>query len=214
MQLTDLLLHVPNFLSPEECQILIDAFNKREESEWRYEGCTHAFHGRTVISTFRSLILTDPEDEAYQLFRSSTEKIINLYHDYLDSFDAFHKNIKRAFKYSHEYRLMKYYPGSWIHPHTDSGVHDPWVYGSCTFNLNDEYTGGDFVFFNGRHRVKLGRGDAMIWPADYFWVHHVEEVQTGIRYSANTFLQCLPQEYKMELVNSVIHNHPGSYNIK
>ena len=31
---------------------------------------------------------------------------------------------------------MKYEIGNKIHPHVD---HDPHVYGSCTFNLNEEY---------------------------------------------------------------------------
>jgi predicted 2-oxoglutarate/Fe(II)-dependent dioxygenase YbiX len=88
------------------------------------------------------------------------------------------------------YRLLKYERGAKIHPHTD---HGPFVYGSCTFNLNDDYTGGRFAFFNGAHKVALGKGDAMIFPADYFWVHAVEEITSGTRYSTNSFLQSLPE---------------------
>ena len=85
----------------------------------------------------------------------------------------------------HMYRIMRYDKGAWIHPHTD---HDPGVYGSCTINLNDDYTGGDFSFWHGQHKVKLEKGDAMIWPADYYWVHEVEAITNGTRYSVNCFL--------------------------
>ena len=54
--------------------------------------------------------------------------------------------------YPHMYRIMKYETGQWIHPHVD---HDPYVYGSCTINLNDEYEGGEFQFWGGKHKVNL-----------------------------------------------------------
>ena len=94
--------------------------------------------------------------------------------------------------FPHTYRIMKYDTGAWIHPHTD---HAPYIYGSCTINLNEEYTGGDFSFWNGKYKVKLERGDAMIWPADYFWVHAVDEIQSGTRYSVNCFLRATPEYY-------------------
>ena len=35
----------------------------------------------------------------------------------------------------------------------------------------------------------------MIWPADYFWVHAVDEIQSGTRYSVNCFLRATPEYY-------------------
>lgn len=211
MELTDLLLHIPNFLSEDECKTLSDEYDKRENDDWRYEACNHAKDGRYVQSTFRSVSLTDTECQAYKLFYSSTEKIIKKYHEYLHTFNAFHVAFEKALLYSHEYRLMKYSPGSWIHPHIDMGITDPFVFGSCSFNLSQDYTGGDFVFFRGKHRIKLGMGDAMIWPADFFWVHEVEEVTSGIRYSANSFLQSLPQDYKNSIIPTIDYKHSGGY---
>ena len=66
------------------------------------------------------------------------------------------------------------------------------IHASCTIALNDEYEGGDFTFWNGKHTVKLKQGDAMIWPADPFWVHEVTAVTKGCRYATNTFIQSLP----------------------
>ena len=88
------------------------------------------------------------------------------------------------------YRIIKYKKGQWIHPHTD---HDPNVYGSCTINLNEDYDGGIFSFWGGKHKVELKRGDCMIWPADFLWVHEVEEITRGTRYSVNCFLRNKPQ---------------------
>ena len=84
---------------------------------------------------------------------------------------------------------MKYSLGAEIHPHSD---HDPGTYGSISFNLNDNYEGGVFTFFNGNYSVELKKGDALIFPADYFWVHEVTPVTKGVRYSLNSFLNHLP----------------------
>ena len=94
--------------------------------------------------------------------------------------------------YSHSYRVLKYSEGESIHQHTD---HSPGIYGSATLQLNDGYTGGDFVFFKGRNTIRLEKGEAMIWPADYFWVHEVKPVISGSRYSMNTFLCSVPPHF-------------------
>ena len=104
--------------------------------------------------------------------------------------------LRESMMYSHVYRLLKYSVGGKIHPHTD---HDAFGYGSVTFNLNQEYTGGVFKFFNGQHSVHLKRGEMMIWPADYFWVHEVTPIKSGVRYSTNSFLLSIPVEVRDEI---------------
>jgi predicted 2-oxoglutarate/Fe(II)-dependent dioxygenase YbiX len=106
------------------------------------------------------------------------------------------------------YRLLKYETGAQIHPHTD---HDPYTYGSCTFNLNDNYSGGEFAWFRDRYRLKLGRGDGLIFPADFFWVHEVKPITEGVRYSTNSFLLSIPDIMKWEaseLVKKLKENPP------
>jgi predicted 2-oxoglutarate/Fe(II)-dependent dioxygenase YbiX len=86
---------------------------------------------------------------------------------------------------------MKYETGASIHPHSD---HEPGIYGSISFNLNNDYEGGEFKFFNGNYTVKLDKGDALIFPADFFWVHEVSTVTRGTRYSINSFLTSSPYD--------------------
>ena len=82
------------------------------------------------------------------------------------------------------------------HNHTD---HAPYIYGSCTFNLNEEYEGGEFAFFTGKKKIKLKRGDALIFPADHYWVHEVKPITKGVRYSTNCFLQSVPDSVRIKL---------------
>ena len=46
----------------------------------------------------------------------------------------------------------------------------------------------------------------MIWPADYFWVHEVEEITKGTRYSANTFLCRNPYDMPKEIIDEAKNN--------
>ena len=181
--LTDLIYLKRNFLSREQCDIIIDEFESSPFREGK-EHCRHAFTDVDTVSTFKT---KDSQigTESFSLIHSTIENIINEYHDYLDTFNAFHVMRRSSMLHPHKYRIMKYEKGAWIHPHVD---HDTGVYGSCTINLNTDYEGGTFSFWGGKHKVELGLGDVMIWPADFFWVHEVEEITSGVRYSANTFL--------------------------
>ena len=194
IKLTDLIFHQKKFLSDEECDYLINE-SKSRSYEYAFEHCPEASSNVDTYSTFKKVELI-PHTEGWNIVQSATERMINLYHDYLDSFDAFHVMYRNALLYSHQHRLLKYETGAKIHPHTD---HDPYIYGSCTFNLNDNYTGGEFCWFKGRHKLNLGKGDALIFPADYFWVHEVLPVESGTRYSTNSFLMSLPDYEKWEV---------------
>lgn len=217
IKLTDLILHVPGFLSAEHCDFLIEE-HRRFESQADLEHCPEANTNVDTYSSYQRIVLT-PHTEAWNIVHSATETMINRYHQYLETFGAFHIGRRGSMIYSHMYRLLKYPVGAKIHPHTD---HDAFIYGSCTFNLNEDYEGGEFAWFKGQHRVKLGRGDALIFPADFFWVHEVEEVTRGVRYSTNSFLQSIPQHLRetvqaqvkeqMDLIHS--QGDPEQYRIK
>ena len=198
--LTDLLFIKRGFLSKEKCDIIINEFKSNHHKQYleAYEDASTALRTKSTYTAINSQI----GSESFNLIHSTTEKIINQYHDYLDSFDAFHKLRRKSLMHPKVYRILKYEVGASIQPHSD---HDMGVYGSCTINLNDEYTGGDFCFWNGKYRLKLGQGDVIIFPADYFWVHEVKQITSGVRYSANTFL-CKTPRYLPENVKYNIDN--------
>ena len=202
--LTDLIYLKKNYLSEEQCKTIIDEYQNSMGVEDR-ENCFHAFTGLDTTSTY-TVKTCQQDSKAFDIIHQTVENIINEYHDYLDTFDAFHVSRRASMLYPHKYRLMKYAKGAWIHPHVDDD--GAGINGSCTINLNSEYEGGTFAFWGGKHKVKLGRGDVMIWPADYsFWVHEVEEITEGIRYSANCFLCDKP---KFDYTNDVKYNVKGS----
>ncbi len=49
-------------------------------------------------------------------------------------------------------------------------------------SLNDDYTGGELVFF-GDQTIKFGKGDLLIFPSNFLYPHRVEPVTSGTRWS-------------------------------
>ena len=82
-------------------------------------------------------------------------------------------------------RILKYDIGQCIKDHTDVGGT---TRASCTLNLNEDYEGGEFRFFDGQIKEVFKTGDAMLFPAEPIWIHGTEPVTKGARYSINCFL--------------------------
>jgi hypothetical protein len=83
-------------------------------------------------------------------------------------------------------RILKYSIGEEIIDHLDVS---PFIRASCTLNLNEGYTGGEFTFFSGKHFETFKTGDAMIFPAEPIWIHGTKPIINGERYSINCFLK-------------------------
>ena len=91
----------------------------------------------------------------------------------------------RLISKSNNIRILKYEKGQCIKDHTDVG---PSIRASCTLNLNEDYEGGDFRFFDGKVKHQFKTGDAIIFPAEPIWIHGTESIKKGVRYSINCFL--------------------------
>ena len=197
----DLILRIPNVVTEKECKLLIDYFNENED-DFLTEHSRNSNTGEVESSTFKCLNLPH-YSEVHNIVHSKTREMIIKWCEHLNEFGAFQlPTLSKVLNYAHKYRLLKYEPGSKIHPHTDFS---PFIYASSTLNLNDEYTGGDFGFWNCQHTIKLNKGEGIIFPADLFWVHEVTPVETGVRYSTNCFIGAMDTE----LIDEV---HDYAYN--
>jgi predicted 2-oxoglutarate/Fe(II)-dependent dioxygenase YbiX len=185
------LIYIKQVLTEDQCDALI-AEREERDNESRNEACLHAFNGQMTTSTFKQVELI-PDTTNFSIVHEATSNLLKDWIDSLESLQKFHTPAMRhQFKYSHKYRLMKYDLGQWIHPHTDYNLG---TVGSLTIALNDEseYDGGDFVFFN-EYRVRLKKGEGMVFPANHFYVHEVEPIFSGLRYSVNSFIRQISEK--------------------
>lgn len=201
IKLKDLIYIVKGALNKNQCESLMKEYDIRSQSAVQ-ESCIHAVTNQMTTSTFKRVELI-PNTNNFDLVHDKINSVIEEWIDYLDQFKSFHVSaLKQICRFSHMHRLMKYEVDGWIHPHIDW---DEMIHASCTISLNSNYEGGEFRFWNGRHIVKLEQGDAMIFPADPFWVHEVTPITKGARYSTNTFIQALPLSER-ESIGQMIWN--------
>lgn len=187
----DLILRIPDIVSEEECRLLIDYHESLDVYSYVTESSINSNTGKGEAATFKCVNLF-PYSEEHNLVHSKTKQMVLEWREYLKGFGSFSIPILNdVLNYAHMYRLLKYETGAKIHPHTDFS---PYIFASCTLNLNDDYAGGDLCFWNRQHTLKLKKGEGVIFPADLFWVHEVTPVESGERYSTNCFIGSMDTE--------------------
>tara|TARA_R110002020_G_scaffold475823_1_gene712576 strand:+ start:1123 stop:1737 length:615 start_codon:yes stop_codon:yes gene_type:complete len=100
--------------------------------------------------------------------------------------------LRSAYSNVYAVRILRYQKGNQILDHTDINAVNTPVYASCTLNLNSNYTGGEFSFFNGKHIETFNTGDSMVFPASPMWIHGTKPIISGTRYCINAFISPLP----------------------
>jgi hypothetical protein len=184
MILSDLMLHLKNVVPKNECQEYIKEFEKRKFAA-EFEASLNTNTETIEKSNFKVISLS----ESYEKYNSLIEIMnygLQKWIDHLQKFDSFNiAYYKKRLLFPHKVRLLKYSKNCYIHPHTD---YDMFEHASVTINLNDDYEGGQFCFFNKKYNLNLGIGDILIFPADPFWVHEVSTITSGTRYSINSFI--------------------------
>lgn len=188
-----------NLLSDDDCDQLIELF---EKSKNKFVEKSANYQTNKINQSGGVLYSVQPEDDEFIICHNKTSKMIEYYSEYLKKQQYIYwQPLISSFKYSHNYRLIKYNNGSFIHDHIDWGLRSN-LSGSCTLNLNDDYEGGEFRFFGGEYKIPLMRGDGLIFPAATFYIHGTEKVTSGQRYCVNSFLG-----YHSERENKSYFNH-------
>ena len=183
-KIDELILHKKKFLSKKECDSLIQYYEDNKGKKLN-EFCDHAVTG--VLTTSPNDVINleygTPEEK---LVADKTEDMVNIFMKHTEKFKMFSILRKQSMRFSHRLRLMKYEKGAWIHPHVD---HEIFVYGSCSFNLNDDYEGGDFCFFNKELIIKKEKRSAIVFPSNFCFPHSISPVTKGERYAIVTWVR-------------------------
>lgn len=86
------------------------------------------------------------------------------------------------------YDLLRYRKGDFYIEHIDYFKLTPRIV-SLSFALNDDYEGGEFCFFDRKQKIKLKKGDAILFPSNFMFPHEILPVQNGTRYSIITWFK-------------------------
>lgn len=181
----DFSYYIKNFegyIEDDICDITIEELNKRDNEFEQHTFYNSKNDSNTTKSGDKELDITncDTSKKSYIM-----DKIWNALHDYMG-------HIKLPYYdgwvgYS-PIRWNRYKETRKMAEHCDhiqslfdgkrKGVPILSVLGS----LNDDYTGGELVFF-GDQTIKFGKGDLLIFPSNFLYPHRVEPVTSGTRWS-------------------------------
>jgi hypothetical protein len=200
MNICDIALVIKNHLNDDECQQLIKEYERKKITAIQ-EQSFDSYEEKVKTSAFKRVIIKETSRH-YDLIKNKTEDALKLWLDYLQNKNMFSVAVLRNnLRYTYDdFRILKYDVGSFIHPHTDW---DHFNHASVSLNLNNEYTGGEFVFMNGERLISLEKGDALVFPANFYWVHETKPILTGTRYTVNSFMSAVHSSSQQKLSEEV-----------
>jgi predicted 2-oxoglutarate/Fe(II)-dependent dioxygenase YbiX len=130
----------------------------------------------------------------------SNNEIINKNYDVRSNLDAnIFKSVNQAMKKYSElfptfhvdvdtgYQLLCYKENQFYTQHTDSFKEEQRSL-SCSIQLNEDYDGGEFAFFDREMMIRSKKGSAIVFPSNFMYPHEIMPVIRGTRYSIVTWL--------------------------
>lgn len=194
IKITDLKFHINKLVPKDVCKYFIDFYEKHnkysvEEESYKYETKQHEVDNFKCINLTQRSLENKKFVEPLQLAKRYinimiTNYVLHIQKNICSTFDP------RLISQSYNVRILKYEKGECIKDHSDVGTATTGgdIRASCTLNLNENYEGGEFRFFDGQIKHSFKTGDAMIFPAEPIWIHGTEPITKGTRYSINCFL--------------------------
>tara|TARA_R110000824_G_scaffold179290_1_gene359471 strand:- start:14 stop:622 length:609 start_codon:yes stop_codon:yes gene_type:complete len=194
IKLSDLIYRLNGLVPKKACDYFISTIENNiklaiSESSLKYGGENH---GKNVTDDYAALplhLLLDNKEikAAYDLACVYLETALLNYVSHLKK-NVCSTILKSQYNYPSDVRILRYQKGNQILDHTDASNEGRPIYASCTLNLNNDYTGGDFSFFNGKHFETFNTGDTMVFPASPMWIHGTQPIISGTRYCINAFI--------------------------
>lgn len=183
--LTDWILIVEDVLTSEQCDQIV---NEYDEGEWVQTETAGGIDrnirsASTVVISFPEVIGKNPEvrKQIDDNVWNASGKCINAYNEHLDT---------RHFHIVEDtgYELLRYKVGEHYSEHVDHFKGSPRTV-SCSFALNDNYEGGEFGFWENKHKVRVPKGSAIMFPANFLYPHQIIPVTKGERFSIVTWFR-------------------------
>lgn len=193
IDLRDMILQIPNLVPEEKSKTWIKFFEDNVDKTVTEKSTKYLGGSQSIVTTdnYRALNLTENMDKSD--FKDIANDIFQYISASIYSYESYLKTkITKAITRQHmtdsdHIRIMRYEEGQSIGDHLDIGRE---MYrASCTLNLNDDYEGGEFSFFSGKHLIDLKAGEGMMFPAEQVWIHGVKPITKGTRYCVNCFLR-------------------------
>ena len=174
--------HYKNIVSQELCNAII-------EEDFNYSKSTYANHGGESPDKERVKMDEYVIGQKHVFY----EELNNAVTDVAVRYSEEVKRSKRNFvaHRTTNFRVNKYEKGGYMSLHCDNIHHSHgqqygYPQASVLLFLNDDFEGGEFIV--SELRLKIEKGDAIIFPSNFMFPHEVKEVKSGTRWSIVSWL--------------------------
>lgn len=108
--------------------------------------------------------------------------------DALEAYAEVYPKLLECVKEDGGYELLRYTERGHYLEHVDVFSDAPRTL-SCSMALNDDFEGGEWVFFGGTVRFRVPAGAAVMFPSNFMFPHGIDKVTKGTRYSVITWFR-------------------------
>ena len=174
--------HYKNIVSQELCNAII-------EEDFNYSKSTYSTHKGLSPDKERVKM-----DEIW--IRKGHVFYDELNHAMIDVTKRYSEEVKRnkrnfVAQMFTDFRVNKYEKGGYMSLHCDNIHHSHgqqygYPQASVLLFLNDDFEGGEFIV--SELKLKIEKGDAIIFPSNFMFPHEVKEVTKGTRWSIVSWL--------------------------
>lgn len=180
-----------DILTKEECEYIISEY--KNSSEWM-KGKTGDDISGHPIDSFRNcdvigMSVKEIIDANYETRKKIDDLIFNnsgrVMNKYIRDFPD--NNFVHFVDSDSGYDLLRYTEGGFYKQHVDNGKKTKLRALSMSINLNDDYDGGEFAFFNREIIIRTKPGSAILFPSNFMYPHEIMPVTKGTRYSIITW---------------------------
>lgn len=182
----DYIVKLESFVPQDLCDLILKEY--KESDDWQ-QSTMSGFYSPDV-RTCDLINMSDPNviQKNYSIRSLIDSRILQTV---ISAGDEYKKIYPRAvFNCDTGYHLLRYKTGQFIKHHVDTSNTDHRVV-SCSIQLNskNEFTGGEWEFFEGEtFSMTQDKGDMVMFPSNFCYPHQIKTIESGVRYSIITWL--------------------------
>lgn len=183
--LDEYVVFLEKFIPDDLCDRIINEYKNDEDwsSAQTGSGLSEDIRNCSVINmSERATISVNPE-----VRNKIDEEIYEWVAKVLQEYELRFPHLLLEIKEDSGYELLRYSEGQFYTEHTDHFKEQPRTL-SVSINLNDDYEGGEFAFFNREIIARNPKGSVIVFPSNFMYPHEVMPVTKGTRYSIITWL--------------------------
>lgn len=163
-----------NFVPVELCNKIIEkSSDPKHSGDWVEQETVGKTKNQRVCEGFSLNIFPELDTELFGYINSAISKYCS---------ETKHLMIQQDSGYT----ILRYSKGGKYVEHVDHSMENNRAL-TIIVNLNDDYSGGELHHFGGKLKNALGKGDVVVFPANFQYPHAITPITSGNRYSIVTW---------------------------